>query len=94
MSGISSFDRYRRILATSLPGVSVDDLEPESRLADLGLESVGLVQLVVQIEEAFDVNLADDVMTEDTFECVESLWEVIEQLLDDRAVVAHHSTDA
>lgn len=87
MSGDGAFDRYRRILAASLPDVSIDDLEPESRLADLGMESVTLVQLVVQIEEAFDLNLTDDVMTRETFECVDSLWRVIEQLLDDQVSI-------
>jgi len=82
MIGNSPFDKYRRILAASLPDASIDDVEPESRLADLGMESVTLVQLVVQIEEAFDLNLTDDVLTEDTFESVESLWLVIEELMD------------
>ena len=82
MIGNSPFDRYRRILAASLPNASIDGLEPESRLADLGMESVALVQLVVQIEEVFDLNMTDDVLTEDTFESVESLWLVIEELMD------------
>jgi acyl carrier protein len=82
----SSFDRYRRLLATNLPNIDADDLEPENLLADLGVDSVLLVQLVVQLEEAFDLNMPDEAMSAETFESVESLWLVIGGLLEN----AHH----
>jgi acyl carrier protein len=80
------FDRYRRLLASNLPNIDAEDLEPETLLVDLGVDSVMLVQLVVQLEEAFDLNMPDSAMTAETFESVESLWLMVSGLLDG----AHH----
>lgn len=79
---MSPFDQYRQLLTRSLPEIAADDLEPETRLADLGLDSVALLQLVVQAEEVFDINFPDYLLSAGTFESVESLWLVVSELLD------------
>jgi acyl carrier protein len=79
---VSPFDQYRQLLTRSLPEIAADDLEPETRLADLGLDSVALLQLVVQAEEVFDINFPDYLLSAGTFESVESLWLVVSELLD------------
>ncbi len=69
------FERYVRVLRGSLPTPPPDPLRPTDRLADLGLsDSVALVQLIVQLEEAFHLDLPDELLTADTFESVDSLW--------------------
>jgi acyl carrier protein len=79
---VSPFDQYRQLLTRALPDGAADDLEPETRLADLGLDSVALLQLVVQIEEVFDINFPDHLLSAETFESVESLWLVVSELSD------------
>ena len=59
-------------------------LGPADRLIDLGLDSLLLLQLVVQIEEQFRINLPDEALTAETFESVDSLWTTISDLLDAR----------
>jgi acyl carrier protein len=79
---VSPFDQYRQLLTRAFPEVSVDDLEPETALVDLGFDSVALLQLVVQVEEVFDINFPDHMLSAETFESVESLWLVISELSD------------
>lgn len=75
------FDRYEKILKGILPALPAETrLNPSDRLAELGLDSLLLVQLVVQIEEGFQISLTDDLLTQETFESVDSLWTVVSAL--------------
>ncbi len=48
--------RVRAIIAEQ--GVlEFDDVRPESRLEDLGIDSLGLVESIFAIEEAFDITV-------------------------------------
>jgi acyl carrier protein len=47
-------------------------------------DSLQLVQLIVQIEEAFEIDLPDEALTADTFESVDSLWSVLLSLFEAR----------
>ena len=76
------FDRYRRLLIDSTPHLDADELEPDSRLADLGVDSISLLQLIVQLEQAFDLSIPDEAFSPETFESVESLWLVVSGLMD------------
>ncbi len=53
---------------------------PEATLDDLGISSVDLVQVMFQIEEEFDVYLADEEIGADT-ESVGQLLEAVEKLI-------------
>lgn len=74
MSDDSEFERFEKVLRANLPVVPARELEPGDRLADFGLDSLLLLQLVVQLEDAFTVDLPDEVLTATTFETVDSLW--------------------
>jgi acyl carrier protein len=78
----SPFERYRRLLIDSTPHLEANELKLDSRLADLGVDSISLLQLIVQLEEAFDLSLPDDAFSPETFESVESLWRVVSSLLE------------
>lgn len=82
MTAKSPFERYRQLLVDSTPYLDAEELELDSRLADLGVDSISLLQLIVQLEEAFDLSMPDEVFSPETFESVESLWLVISSLLD------------
>ena len=53
-------DRVREIIVDQL-GVSVEEIKPEaSFIDDLGAGSLDIVELVMALEEAFDVEIPDD----------------------------------
>jgi acyl carrier protein len=53
-------DRVREIIVEQL-GVSTEEIKPEaSFIDDLGADSLDIVELVMALEEAFDVEIPDD----------------------------------
>lgn len=73
--------RYERILREHLHGYS-DELSNSSRLTDLGVDSLAVVQLLINIEDAFEIFFPDELVTAQTFNTVGSLRAVIESLAD------------
>lgn len=55
-------------------------LTPDSRLHDLGLDSMQAVELLFAVEDTFGVELPEDRMVESTFETAGSLWHTITEL--------------
>ena len=53
------------------------ELTPDRRLADLGLDSLATVGLLVDVEESFGVEFPDEALTADTFATAASLWSVV-----------------
>ena len=52
--------RVKRIIAENL-GVSEDEIKPESKFVDdLGADSLDIVELVMQMEEEFEVEIPDE----------------------------------
>ena len=54
--GISVEDRVRAIIADQAM-LDVDDVTPDSTLTSLGVDSLGLVEAIFAIEEAFDISV-------------------------------------
>ncbi|MFH1155892.1 MAG: acyl carrier protein [Pseudomonadota bacterium] len=53
--------KVRKIIAEKLNDVDIDDVVPEASLVDdLGADSLSLVELVMSIEEAFDIDIDDE----------------------------------
>ncbi|MCH8044128.1 MAG: acyl carrier protein [Planctomycetes bacterium] len=42
-------------------GVTLDRITPDTTLADLGADSLDLVELVMELDEEFDISIPDDV---------------------------------
>ncbi|MFE7504663.1 phosphopantetheine-binding protein [Promicromonospora sp. NPDC057488] len=55
-------------------------LSPDDRLSDLGLDSLGTVGLLIELEDAFAVSIPDELLTSTTFDTASSLRQVIEAL--------------
>lgn len=53
---LSVMDRIRAIIAEQAM-LDLADVTPEARLSDLGLDSLGLVESLFAIEEAFDISV-------------------------------------
>lgn len=69
-----AYDRYEDILRGYLPHAKGAPLTAESDLAELGLDSLGTVQLLAELEAEFDVELPDEVLTIETFASAGALW--------------------
>ncbi len=53
------------------------ELVPELDLREFGLDSLGVVDLLVALESAYDFRLTDDYMSMDTFATPGTLWDTI-----------------
>lgn len=54
-----------------------DGLEPTTRLADAGLDSMAIMQLLLLIEDRFGLWLPEEDLTRDNFACIRSLAVVV-----------------
>lgn len=53
-------DKVQKIIAEKL-GISVSDITPEASFVDdLGADSLDLVELIMSMEEEFDIEISDD----------------------------------
>jgi acyl carrier protein len=53
--------KVRKIIAEKLTDVDIEDVVPEASLVDdLGADSLALVELVMSMEEAFDIDIDDE----------------------------------
>lgn len=57
------------------------EFAPELDLREFGLDSLGIVDLLIALENAYDVRFTDDVLAVETFETPGSLWGTLSGLL-------------
>jgi acyl carrier protein len=55
-------------------------LQAEQELKPLGLDSMAAVDLLLDLEDTYNVALSDKYLTNETFATAQSLWLVINQL--------------
>ncbi|MEU8265846.1 phosphopantetheine-binding protein [Sphaerisporangium sp. NPDC049002] len=72
---------FQNILRPHLPYAGSDDFSACDDLAGLGLDSMGVVQLLVALEDGYDIELPDDILDEETFATVGSLWRALSALV-------------
>jgi acyl carrier protein len=72
---------FRTTLLAHLPYADSDELAATDELAALGLDSMGVVQLLTDLEETYGLELPDEMITEETFETVGSLWRAVADLV-------------
>ena len=80
MSEQEVFEKVAGVIA----GITEDDSEirPDSRLQeDIGLVSIGYVELVVELEEAFDIAFPDTLLTDNNLETVRDVTDQVMKLL-------------
>ncbi|MET9696471.1 phosphopantetheine-binding protein [Streptomyces sp. NPDC006529] len=79
-------DRYENVLAELLPRLAEErPLSAGSGLRAAGLDSMAVVELLVRLEDAYQVALPDEELGPEAFETVGSLWEVVSRQLDSAA---------
>lgn len=74
-------DKFQDILRPHLPYADSGDLVEASELSGLGLDSMSIVALLADIENSYDVELPDDILNEETFATVGSLWRTLSTLV-------------
>jgi acyl carrier protein len=72
---------FQEILRPHLPFADSGELSGLDDLAGLGLDSMGVVRLMVDIENAYGVQVPDELLDERTFATVGSLWAAISPLV-------------
>jgi acyl carrier protein len=76
-------EKVREILAKhSRLDVDISSLEEGDDLYELGLTSLTTVNIMLAIEDAFDIEFPDSKLNRKTFNSIESLVDVIEELVD------------
>lgn len=79
-------DRVRAIVGSmNLLPVPVDGLSDQDNLFDAGMTSFGSVQLMMAIEEEFDIEFPNSLLTRKTFATLDGLNSAVEQLVSQKA---------
>jgi acyl carrier protein len=60
----SAFQTITALIGTQF-SVPVEQIKPETRLADLALDSVGLVELAALLEDEFDIDFTSTLISMD-----------------------------
>ena len=74
-------DRLRDLIVESIDEINgADTLTSDARLADLGMDSVSGLDLLLAMEEEFDVRFPEELLTNEVFESPGSLETVLKSL--------------
>lgn len=68
---------FEALLRPHLPFAGTEFLTADDRLSDLGLDSMALVAMMADLEDAYHLELPDEFLSEETFGSVGSLWRAV-----------------
>lgn len=73
---------FESAVRAHLPGLEPGEpLDGEVQLVQYGLDSMGTVTLLVDLESALDVQFPDEALVPETFETASLLWQQTRRLL-------------
>jgi acyl carrier protein len=76
-------EQFESLLRGALRFLPADEpLSPDLSTADAGLDSLSIVELLLAIEEAYDISVPDELLSSDTFATPTVLWNTISGLRD------------
>jgi acyl carrier protein len=70
-------ERFIELLRSFLPRLGSGPVPEDTRLRDLGLDSIQAVDLLLGIEDTFQISLPDEDLNDDTFATASGLWQAI-----------------
>jgi acyl carrier protein len=74
-------EKFQALLRAHLPFLPDDEeLRPDLDLRDFGLDSMGVVDLLMSLEAEFEIRFADDVLSMETFANPGVLWAAMAQV--------------
>jgi acyl carrier protein len=76
---------FQDVLRPHLPYADSGDISASDELVNLGLDSMGVVRLLADIEDRYEVELPDDILDEETFATAGSLWWALSTLVTSHA---------
>jgi acyl carrier protein len=56
-----------------------EEVRPDARLRELGLDSMQAIELLFDIEDSYQVTLPDERLNDRTFETADSLWRAVDE---------------
>jgi acyl carrier protein len=75
-------DTFDAILRTYCPYAAPDrDIEPDASLSAMGVDSMAMVNILVEIEDAFAVTIALDSLPAETIDNPTNLWRAVWSLV-------------
>jgi diaminopimelate decarboxylase len=77
--------QFEALLRQSLPRLAGGEVNPDEDLRSAGLDSMASVELLLQVESAYNVSIPDEALTQQTFATPGNLWRVVESLRTDAA---------
>ncbi|MFC6887029.1 MULTISPECIES: phosphopantetheine-binding protein [Actinomadura] len=78
-------EEFLRVLLGHLGAVEdVAQIAPDANLRTLGLNSMRAVDLVMDLEDAFDFTFPDSAFTDEVFATADGIWAVVAAHLPDR----------
>nr|BCB14670.1 acyl-carrier protein [Streptomyces spiroverticillatus] len=79
--------KFEDLLRGFLPFVGADEqLTEDASLRDLGLDSLGIVELLAALEGEYGVRFEDEALTKETFATPGVLWRTLSALVPEQAV--------
>ncbi len=69
--------RFEEVVRPHLPRAAGKPLRADDKLAALGLDSLQTIQVLLDIEGAYEVSFPDELLTAETFATVGSLWSAV-----------------
>ncbi|MEU6073661.1 phosphopantetheine-binding protein [Micromonospora sp. NPDC047074] len=79
-------DRFAQVVTPHLKFLGDRPLTPEASLSALGMDSMQAINVLFDLEDAFEVSLPDDELNEQTFATVGSLWAALFRAADAQGV--------
>jgi acyl carrier protein len=77
-------EQFEVLLREHLPFLAADsELLPDLGLREFGLDSLGVVDLLVSLESAYDIRMTDDILSMDTFSTPAVLWNALSGIAGD-----------
>ena len=75
-------DSVRRLIAAyGKLNADITDINDDSNLFDAGLTSLNTVNLMLAIEDEYDIEFDDDSLRRETFESVDAIMSVVSNLI-------------
>jgi len=75
--------QFEDIMRQYIPFLDADEaLDPDASLRDLGLDSMGIIEMMGALEAAYQVRFLDDMLNLQTFATPRTVWLGVNRLLE------------
>ncbi|MEW2193673.1 phosphopantetheine-binding protein [Streptomyces microflavus] len=78
--------RFEEVLRRHLPAGDSVELRADHELSKLGLDSLEIIRLLLDMEESYAIAFPDERLTGETFQTVASLWAALCEVVAEQTV--------